>query len=49
MLAVFLRVVYGWSRRQALEHGYEDGRCGTVTFVQRFGSALNLNPHAHVA
>ena len=24
------------------------GRCGAVTLVQRFGSALNLNPHFHV-
>jgi hypothetical protein len=27
--------------------GYENVRCGSVTFAQRFGSALNLNPHAH--
>ena len=48
LLSVFLRVVYGWYRRQARAQGYEDGRCGSVTFVQRFGSSLNLNPHAHV-
>ena len=48
VLAVFLRVVYGWYRRQARVQGYEDGRCGSVTFVQRFGSSLNLNPHVHV-
>ena len=28
--------------------GYTDIRWGSVTFVQRFGSALNLNPHFHV-
>ena len=27
---------------------YSETRCGSVTFVQRFGSALNLNPHFHV-
>jgi hypothetical protein len=27
--------------------GYPDTRCGSVTFAQRFGSALNLNPHFH--
>ena len=27
---------------------YRESRCGSVTFVQRFGSALNLNPHFHV-
>ncbi len=48
LLAVFLRVVYGWYRRQAQRQGFADGRCGSVTFVQRFGSALNLNPHWHV-
>ena len=48
VLAVFLRVVYGWYRRQAKGQGHDDGRCGSVSFVQRFGSALNLNPHFHV-
>ena len=48
VLAVFLRVVYGWYRRQAKEQGHADGRCGSVSFVQRFGSALNLNSHYHV-
>jgi hypothetical protein len=35
-------------RRQAKEQGPADGRCGSVSFVQRFDSALNLNPHFHV-
>ena len=42
------RVVYGWYRRQAKKQGHADGRCGSVTFVQRFGSALNCHPHFHV-
>ena len=41
-------MVYGWYRRQAKKQGHGDGRCGSVTFVQRFGSALNCNPHFHV-
>jgi hypothetical protein len=45
VLAVFLRVVYGWYRRQARARGHADSRCGSVTFVQRFGSSLDLNPH----
>jgi len=45
VLAVFLRVVQGWYRRQARAQG---GRCGSVTFVQRSGSSVNLNPHLHV-
>ena len=48
VLAVFLRVVYGWYRRQAKKQGNADSRCGSVTFVQRFGSSLNCNPHFHV-
>ena len=48
VLAIFLRVVYGWYRRQARQQGHADGGCGSVSFVQRFGSALNLNPHFHV-
>ena len=46
--AVFLRTVQAWYRQQARAQGYADARCGSVTFVQRFGSALNLNPHFHV-
>ncbi len=28
--------------------GHDRARWGSVTFVQRFGSSLNLNPHMHV-
>ncbi|MCP4603721.1 MAG: transposase [Proteobacteria bacterium] len=45
VLAVFLRVVRGWYYRQAKAAG--NIRCGAVTFAQRFGSSLNLNPHFH--
>ena len=48
VLAVFLRVVGGWYRRQAQALGHDRARWGSVTFVQRFGSSLNLNPHVHV-
>ncbi|MEW6750403.1 MAG: transposase [Candidatus Latescibacterota bacterium] len=37
-----------WYRARAPQHGYAQGRCGAVTCVQRWGSALNLNPHLHV-
>ena len=50
LLAVFLRAVSGWYRRQARARGFTDVRCGSVTFVQCFGSALNQStfsrPHA---
>ena len=48
VLAVFLRVVGRWYRRQAQAMGHGNARWGSVTFVQRFGSSLNLNPHVHV-
>ena len=48
LLAVFLRTVNAWYRRQARAQGYTGVRCGSVTFVQRFRSAINLNPHFHL-
>jgi hypothetical protein len=47
VLGVFLRVVRGWYYAQAKAAGCGKPRCGSVTFAQRFGSALNLNPHFH--
>ena len=44
---VFRDVVYRWYREHAREDGVPDGRCGSVTFFQNFGSALNLNVHLH--
>ena len=35
-------------RQWVLSLPYEGARCGSVAFVQRFGSALNVNPHFHV-
>jgi hypothetical protein len=46
-LSVFVRAVSGWYKRVARDRGYENVRVAVVTFVQRFGSALNLNPHFH--
>lgn len=46
VLAVFLRALSTWQRRRARALGAE-GSTGTVTFVQRFGSALQLNIHFH--
>ena len=47
VLSVFLRVVRGWYRKQGKEAGIKECASGSVTFSQRFGSALNLNPHFH--
>ena len=47
MLGVFVRAVLAWYRRRARRAGIADGRSGTVTVVQRFGSGLELNVHFH--
>lgn len=47
ILQIFLRCVFAWQRRKARHAGVADGRPGAITFVQRFGSALNLNIHFH--
>ncbi len=46
-LAVTLRAIFADYRRRARAMVDEAGRCGAVTFVQRFGGALNLNVHFH--
>jgi hypothetical protein len=45
VLAIFLRALFTWQRKRA--RGV-DGRGGAITFLQRFGSALQLNVHMHV-
>lgn len=54
-LDVVLRVLFAWQRRMARRRGVDFGapsrsqsaRCGAVTFLQRFGSSLELNFHVH--
>ena len=49
VLRAFLRSLFADQRRRARRHvGISRGRCGSVTFIQRFRSALNLTPHFHV-
>ncbi|MDH3227716.1 MAG: transposase, partial [Thermoleophilia bacterium] len=48
ILRRFLRALFSALRRRAKgQWGTPRGRCGAVTFIQRFGSALNLNVHFH--
>src|SRR5437870_791524 len=48
MLNVFIRALFGHLRRRARQlFGLRSSQCGAVTFVQRFGDALNANPHFH--
>jgi len=44
---IFVRAVLGFLRRRGLEVGVNLPEVGSVTAVQRFGSALNLNVHFH--
>ena len=39
--------IFSRYRRWARKKGYTDIQCGSVSVVQRFGSALNLNVHLH--
>jgi ribosomal protein S27E len=47
VLGAFVRTVLAWYRRRARRAGVVEGRSGTVTVVQRFGSGLELNVHFH--
>ncbi len=48
MLRVFLRALFAELRRRARHQwSIPRGECGAVTFIQRFGSALNANLHFH--
>ncbi len=48
VLRAFLRALFSALRRRAKSQwGTPRGQCGAVTFIQRFGSALNLNVHFH--
>ena len=48
VLRAFLRALFAELRRRARRQwSLPRGPCGAVTFIQRFGSALNLNVHFH--
>ena len=47
VLGLFLRQVGNLLRRKARAMGVTGGQGGSVTFVQRFGDALNLHVHFH--
>ena len=48
VLHAFLRALFAELRRRARNQwDMARGQCGAVTFIQRFGSALNLNVHFH--
>ena len=48
VLRAFVRALFAELRRRTQRQwGVRTEQCGTVTFIQRFGSALNLNVHFH--
>jgi len=48
VLRAFLRALFAELRRRARHRwSIPRGQCGAVTFIQRFGSALNANLHFH--
>ena len=47
VLRIFARAVRGFYRTRAARRGHAGGHTGAVTFIQRFGSAANLNLHFH--
>ncbi|MBW2720219.1 MAG: transposase [Deltaproteobacteria bacterium] len=47
VLAVYARALLGFYRKRAKGPVHPEGRTGTVTVIQRFGGALNLNVHFH--
>ncbi len=48
VLRAFVRALFAELRRRTRRQwGVRTEQCGAVTFIQRFGSALNLNVHFH--
>ncbi|QRK07344.1 transposase [Archangium violaceum] len=47
VLTVFLRAVFALQRRRARRQGMRGGQVGAVSFIQFFGSALQVTPHFH--
>jgi len=48
VLRCFVKVVQAFYQAEAAAAGASDTHTGSVSAIQRFGSALNLNPHFHV-
>ena len=47
VLSIFLRAVFAYQRRRARALGIANPQTGAVSFVQLWGSVLQLTPHAH--
>ena len=47
ILSIFIQTINSYQKKKAKQCGIENSKLGSVTFIQRFGSALNLNVHFH--
>ena len=47
ILSIFIQAIGSYQKKKAKKCGIRFARPGSVTFIQRFGSALNLNVHFH--
>jgi hypothetical protein len=47
ILAIVIRTIGGLQRKRAKREGFKAGESGSVTLVQRFGGAAQLNVHFH--
>ena len=47
ILSIFIQTISSYQKKKAKQSGIKAARPGSVTFIQRFGSALNLNVHFH--
>ncbi len=48
VLEILMRSLRSFYRKRAIREGRKNGETGAITFIQRFGSALNLNVHFHI-
>ncbi len=46
-LKIFLQTISSFQKKRAKKSGLGPSQTGAVQFIQRFGSALNLNIHSH--
>jgi len=44
---IFIRTVFCFQRNAAKKDGYDNVLCGSISFLQKFGGALNSNLHIH--
>jgi len=45
---IFTSIVSDYYQKQAEKNGVVGGRTGSISFLQRSGGALNINPHNHM-